>query len=164
MAKQIETNKTYKLFGLRVIVGTFDKHNPTTLYFAGTINCEGFLYDGDLLRKVGIELKQVFDSWIKKQEDYDRQYIRIVDMQDDWNKAHSWNHITYHPKNKHIKFDLTLKLKKRQPWKEAAENARNNIDMFYPDIVEVIGRNGMILKDFKGNTLESRISDASQPQ
>ena len=30
--KKIESSDVVKMFGLRVIIGTFDKHNPDTIY------------------------------------------------------------------------------------------------------------------------------------
>ena len=160
----IESKSVVKLFGLRVIIGTFDKHNPTTIYYSGTINCEGGTYDGEQLRKVGLELKKVFDSWIKSQTVYETYYIRLVDVQDDYNKERNWNYIKYVPKNKHLKFELTVKHKKQLPWKEVVEVAKNQVMLLYPEIKNVIDGNSMKLKDFKGHNLKSGVAETAEPE
>lgn len=155
--KKIESKVVVKMYGLRVIVGTFDKHRPDTIYYEGTINCDGTGLDAKKLRVINGELRQVFDDWIDTQDVYQRYYIKVVDTLDTDDR--------YKPKNKHIKFDLTVKHLKPHRWDEAIELARSQIMCLYNKIAEVVVRNGMVLLDNPGHNSRKVVSPvATEPE
>ena len=144
-AKKICGKVVVRMFGLRVIVGTFDKHNPRSIYLDGTINCEG-TNDIDALGCVETELGEVFKEWVKNQDFYDRKRnIRIIKALIENDRRR------YVGVNKHIKFDVTLIQNRTPNWKESVEIARKNIVALYANIVKTIEKNGLVLKDFAGH-------------
>lgn len=142
--KPIWTRFIVKMYGLRVIVGSFDKHNPVTLYYEGTVNCEG-TNDYRALKKVEDRLKELFDKWILEQEDYEQKYIRV------FNSNYNCERTKYVGKNKHISFEITLKQKQLRPWSEAADAAKRNLTNLYDRIVKAVEDSGLVLKDFPGH-------------
>lgn len=164
--KNVESRVVTKEFGLRLIITTFNKYDVDTIDLDGTINCEGGKYNGSVLRSVDYELKLLIRDWVlNRQDDFYKNYIAVIDVQDKYNQDRNWNYIKYVPKNKHIKFEITLKLKKQLPWKEVVNVVKGHISHYlYDGIVRTIESNGLALKDFKGHNLKSGIPVASEPQ
>lgn len=150
--KKIESREVVKMFGLRVIIGTFDKHNPDTIYYDGTINCEGNSdgVDKNKLRVLNGELRRVFDEWLHTQSVYYTQYIMVVNTLDTDSR--------YKPKNKHIKFDITVKHLKPHRWGEAVDIAKAELTGLYPKIVNMVNSHGLILRNEEGHNLRKSVS------
>lgn len=144
MEKKIQSVREIKLFGVRVIVGTFDKHNPGDIYFDGTINLEGSGVTKEALDCLKEDLHDGLYSWIKNQDDYDRRrYIKKVECPDTFREQ-------YKQKRTKVRFDLSLIQKQPLSWKETVEVARKHINDLYPTIVHAVILNGLELQDFSG--------------
>ena len=149
--KNLESKVVMKGYGFRIVVSTFNKYDVDTVNIDGTINCEGGTYDGSVLRSVDLDLRRLIRDWVGRHPDHwFNRYIAIVDALDNYNKERRYNYIKYVPKNKHIKLDITLKLKNNLPWKEVVSVVSEDLRDLYDGIVETIEGNGLTLKDFKG--------------
>ena len=147
MEKKIQSIREVKLYGVRVLVGTFDKHNPESIYLDGTISLEGTL-DYYALENVKDELDAVLYQWIKNQDDYDRKrYVKLVDIPDIKTRQK--------PKTSRVHFDVTLLHKQPHSWKEAVEVARGHILPLYEEIVRMVLSNELRLQEFKGYNAKS---------
>ena len=138
--KKIESKTDFRWEGLRVIVGTFDKHNPSTVYYEGTINLEGSDYENKYGKQIKKQLEDLFRGWMREQEVYKDNYILIVDT------LTMDEHSDYTAKNKHIKFDLTLVHRNSINWTEAKAYAKQELDKLYVGIAEIITGYGVRLK------------------
>lgn len=142
--KKIASERTMKLFGMNAIIGTFNKHNPKTLYFDITLFVDG------AASLESLELaKELLDgslyAWVKSQDDYDRtNYIKIVRYPD----VKMYSKMTKKTAKMHI--DLSLTQKQVLEWKEAVKVAKEHMMELYQAIVEAIVCSGLELKDFKG--------------
>lgn len=142
MGKKIETKEEIKLYGVRIIIGCFDKHNPQDIYLDGTININGNTATFEALESVKDELHDCLYEWVKSQGDYDkRKYIKKVESPD-----------TFRNKGKRtkLKFDLSLLLKQPRCWSETVEIARGHVMDLYKRIVDVVLLNGLELLPFDG--------------
>ena len=142
MEKKIETKVEIKLYGVRVVVGTFNKHNPTDIYMDGTINLDGGSATYEALESLKDELHDGLYQWLKSQDDYDkRKYVKKVESPD-----------TFRNKGKRTKlrFDLSLLQKRTLDWKETVEVARKHIMDIYKLIIEAVVLNGLELLPFDG--------------
>ena len=133
-----------KLFGMNAIIGTFDKHNPKSLYLDITL----FLDGSASLESLELA-KELLDgslyAWVKSQDDYDRtNYIKIVRCPD----VKMYSKLSKKTAKMHI--DLTLVQKQILEWKEAVKVAKGHMMELYQTIVEAIVCSGLELKDFKG--------------
>lgn len=143
MEKKIQSVREVKLFGVRVLVGTFDKHHPGDIYIDGTISLDGTL-DIYALDNARSDLDETLYQWVKNQEDYHtKNYVKIVEIPDT-------ARTTRKPKTSRLHFDLSLVHKQPHSWKEAVEIARKHILALYEEIVRVVLTNDLRLQDFYG--------------
>ena len=136
--REIQSKFVVKFFGVKMIVGTFNKHNPKTIYVDGDIKFTGDR-DFDSSVKFGKDLLKCLEVWKESVDDYG-DWIKVIKPYDG-----IFNKYT-NTKKKHIGFDMTLAIK--QPhitWKEAAKNAKTNLSVLYEDIVELACKNGLKL-------------------
>lgn len=141
MEKKIASTKVVTLFGLRAIVGTFDKHDPKSIYFDGTINIKG-TSDKEALTLARDLIDDAMLAWLKSQDDYDRKrYVKIVERPES---------DRYVSKNTKLHFDLTLLQLQPRNWKETVEVVSKHLMTMYEDIVRAVLMSGLELKDFKG--------------
>lgn len=142
MEKKIESKVEVKLYGVRVILGTFDKHNPTDIYVDGTININGDTATMETLENAKYDLSRALYNWVKNQDDYDRRkYIKKVECPD-----------TFRNKGKRtkLKFDMSLLPKQPRNWNETVEVARGHVMDLYKRIADVVLLNGLELLPFDG--------------
>ena len=144
MEKKVSSEKVVKLYGLRVIVGTFDKHHPQSIYIDGTINLDSTKDNASMSNAKNI-VDEALYKWLQEQDDYDRKrYIKVVTYPSASVKS------SYKGTTTRIKFDLTLVHKEDHTWNEAVEIARKHLLGMYEHIVKTTVSNGLQLQDFKG--------------
>lgn len=144
MEKKIASEKVVLLYGMRAIIGTFDKHNPTSIYIDGTINIEGEC-EREQLKCAKEMLEDALVEWVRSQSDYDRKrYVKIVEYPETSNKQ------KYTSKTSKLRFDLTLKPIEKQKWSQIVELTKGHLMNIYKQVVSVILSCGLELKDFKG--------------
>lgn len=140
----IHSEAIIKKFGLRAKLGTFDKHNPQTLYVDATINIDG-TKDLKSMCRVRDLIDDVLFSWLQEQEHYDRKrYVKIVDIPETSTRT------TYRSTTNHLHFDLSLLQKQPLSWKETVKIASKHIGELYESIAKSVTGNGLALQDFKG--------------
>lgn len=153
MEKKVSSEKVVKLYGLRVIVGTFDKHNPESIYIDGTINLDSTKDDASMSNAKNI-VDEALYQWLQEQDDYDRKrYVKVVTYPSASVKS------SYRGTTTRIKFDLSLLHKEKHNWKEAVEIASKHLLGMYEHIVRAVVSNGLQLQDFKGYRRKGQSDD-----
>lgn len=143
--KEIETKVEVKLYGVRAVIGSFDKHNPTTIYFDITVNIKGDTVTKEGLESAKNELSKALYEWLRNQDDYDKaKYIKKVEYPDTFRERYVKVTRTK------LNIDLSLLQKHTLNWKETVEVAKTHLMEIYQKIVDVVLLNGMELMPFAG--------------
>lgn len=144
MEKKIESSVEVKLYGVRIIIGTFDKHKPRDIYLDGTINLKGDTATKVNLESAKTELSKSLYQWLRSQDDYDKaKYIKKVEYPDTFRDQ-------YKSKRTKLRFDMSLLPKQPRSWNETVEVAKGYIMDLYQRIVDVVLLNGLELLPFDG--------------
>ena len=141
MEKKISSERVVNLFGMRAIVGTFDKHDPCSIYIDSTINIEG-TKDIEQMKCAKEFIDESLYEWLQNQDDYDRKlYIKVVQYPET---------VRGTSKTTKLHFDLTLKPLNTLTWNKTVEVARGHLMRIYEEVVRNVLTCGLKLKAFKG--------------